>query len=144
MRGDGIRYQGALVREGRLLLIQYQPRVGEPFWMFPGGGRESETPEECVAREMFEETSVRVEVERQLLDQAATGDRLYRTWRTYLCSADQGEPRPGSEPGNEHLGFIRAVGWFDLALPDAWDPSLVADPITFPQVVRIRARLGYR
>jgi len=68
VRGDGVRYQGALVRQGTLLLIEYQERTGRTFWLFPGGGRESETAEECVAREMREETGLRVAVGRRMLD----------------------------------------------------------------------------
>jgi 8-oxo-dGTP pyrophosphatase MutT (NUDIX family) len=142
MRGDGIRYQGAVVRKGHLLLIEYRPRQGDAFWMLPGGGREDETPEQCVARELFEETGLRVEVRRHLLDEPASGDTTYRIWRTFLCSAATGEARPGSEPGADHLGNISAVRWFDLSDESGWEPSLRHDPITYGQAVKIRALLA--
>ena len=143
VRGDGIRYQGAVVRGGQLLLIRYRPSSGEPFWLFPGGGREDETPEECVARELHEETGLRVQVERLLLEVAADEEGIYRVWRTYLCSAEEGEARPGFEPGDEHMGSIIAVGWFDLSDQDSWNADLVSDSIAYPQLEKIRTLLGY-
>ena len=143
MRGDGVRYQGAVVREHRLLLIKYQPHSGDAFWLLPGGGREEETPEECVSRELHEETGLRVHVERVLLEEPAGDDALYYAWRTYLCSAAEGDAQPGSEPEAQHLGFISAVGWFDLANESSWDGELKEDSITYPQVMKIRALLGY-
>ena len=38
---------------------------------------------------------------------------------------------------------ITAVAWFDLRDPAAWDPHVLADPITRPQIEQIRAALGY-
>ena len=143
VRGDGVRYQGAVVRGQWLLLIQYQPRSGEPYWLLPGGGREDETPEECVARELQEETGLCVQVEQLLLEEPVAKDTLYRTRHTYLCSAAEGDARPGSEPGMEYLGFISAVRWFDLADEGSWGAELVRDPITYAQVAKIRAMLGY-
>ncbi|MFZ4296915.1 NUDIX hydrolase [Streptomyces cinereoruber] len=54
---------GAVVREdGRLLAIR---RADNGTWELPGGVLElGETPQEGVVREVFEETGVRVEVER--------------------------------------------------------------------------------
>ncbi len=144
VRGDGVRYQGAIVRDDCILLLRYKPKLGEPFWMLPGGGREDETAEECVVREMHEETGLEVRVKRILLSQAAPQDRLYREWRTYLCTATAGEAKTGIEPGTQHLGSIAEVRWFDLREESLWDDVLRNDRITYPQLTRIRARLGYR
>lgn len=52
----------ALIDDDRVFLIQ---RAYEPFanlWTLPGGRREAgETPEECVRRELFEETGLLVD-----------------------------------------------------------------------------------
>ena len=143
MRGDGIRYQGAVVRGQQLLLIKYQPHSGDGFWLFPGGSREKETPEECVARELHEETGLHVEVGRILLEEPGRDDGLYYLWRTYLCTAEDGDPQPGVEPEAEHQGFISEVGWFDLADVTSWNPELQGDSITSPQVLKLRAILGF-
>jgi 8-oxo-dGTP pyrophosphatase MutT (NUDIX family) len=51
---------GFVVNDGKLLVVQMK-RTGK-FW-FPGGGLDKgETLEECVKREVWEETGIRVEV----------------------------------------------------------------------------------
>ena len=64
------RIQGAIVRQDQLLLIQHRHHpTGQSYWLLPGGGIEGdETEEECVIREMKEETDLDVRVERLLLD----------------------------------------------------------------------------
>ena len=52
-----VRYQGAVVRKGHILLVRQ--RFGSEYecWNVPGGGREDEeTEEQCVVREIKEET----------------------------------------------------------------------------------------
>lgn len=144
-----IRYQGAIVRDHQLLLIRHQDHGagGRTYWLLPGGGREGdETEEACVAREMSEETGLTVTVERLLLDEPTVNPgAVYQRRRTYLCAAEHGEAQPGYEPeleASEVYGIVE-VRWFDLRAADAWDPLMVADPITHPQVRRIQAALGY-
>ena len=53
-----IRYQGAVIHDDHILLIQHRHYAsGHSYWLLPGRGREGdETPEECVQREVREET----------------------------------------------------------------------------------------
>ena len=141
-----VRYQGALVRDHQLLLIRHRDHAtGRSYWVLPGGGREDdETEEACVAREMSEEVRLAVAVERLLLEETELGG-VYQRRRTYLCTAPTGQPAPGYEPeveAAEVYGIVE-VRWFDLRDLSTWDPLAVADPITYPQVMRIRAVLGY-
>jgi 8-oxo-dGTP pyrophosphatase MutT (NUDIX family) len=144
-----IRYQGAIVRNHHLLLIRHQDHAadGRTYWLLPGGGRETdETEEACVAREMSEETGLDVTVERLLLDETTEATaRVYQRRRTYLCRADRGEAQPGYEPEPEVSAMygIVEVRWFDLRDAAGWDPLMTADAITYPQVRRIQAALGY-
>ena len=141
-----IRYQGAIVRDHHLLLIRHRDHgTGRSYWVLPGGGREDgETEEACVAREMSEEVGLAVTVERLLLEETELGG-VYQRRHTYLCSAPDGEAQPGYEPEAEaaEVYGIAEVRWFDLRDPASWDPLVVADRITHPQVMRIRAALGY-
>ena len=140
------RYQGAIVHNDHLLLICYQPINGNAYWLFPGGGREDETEEACVIREMYEETHLHVRVERLLFERASSNeDGFYRRHKTYLCSPISGEPRPGREPepGAAGLGDIVAVAWLDLRDESSWDEAVTNDAITYPQLVEVRAALGY-
>ncbi len=75
-----IRYQGAIVREDHILLIKHRHHAdGRDYWLIPGGGIEDgETEEQCVQREMREETNLEVVVERLVLEQTAwPDDQIY-------------------------------------------------------------------
>src|SRR5690242_16904610 len=65
-----IRYQGAVIRDDHILLIQHRHYAnGHSYWLLPGGGREGDaTPEACAQREVREATHLHVEVDRHLLD----------------------------------------------------------------------------
>lgn len=143
-----VRYQGAIVRDGHLLLIQHTPHNSERgFWLFPGGGIEpGETEEACVVREMQEETCLTVRIERLLLEEPVTHTQaVYQQRKTYLCSVVSGEAAPGYEPEEEASAAygITAVCWVDLSNPDGWPPEVKADGITYPQLLSVRSALGY-
>lgn len=63
------RCQGLIIKDHKILLIQHsQNSTGRSFWVIPGGGLDgSETEEECVIREMKEETNLDVKTERWFL-----------------------------------------------------------------------------
>jgi 8-oxo-dGTP pyrophosphatase MutT (NUDIX family) len=141
------RYQGAIVRDRCLLLIKHCHYAdGHNYWLLPGGGREDgESEEQAVRREMREETNLDVRVERLLIDPPVPGmDDKYRV-KTYLCTPVGGEASPGYEPEPDaaEAYAIAEVRWFDLSDPSSWDPQMVSDSITFPQVQRVRSLLGY-
>ena len=52
------RYQAAIMIGSQILLIRHEEHNhGRTYWLLPGGGREDgESEEECVIREMREET----------------------------------------------------------------------------------------
>jgi len=142
-----IRYQGAILRDHHLLLIKHRHHAdGHDYWVVPGGGLEAgETEEQCVRREMLEETHLVVRVERLLLDEAADTGGEYARYKTYLCAPISGEARPGYEPEPEaaEAYSISDVGWFDLRDEAQWDKQVLADAVTYPLVKRIKHALGY-
>ncbi|WP_336159909.1 NUDIX hydrolase [Amycolatopsis sp. VC5-11] len=70
-----VSIKGVLVRDGRVMLLRNE----RDEWELPGGRIEpSETPEECVAREIAEETGLRVDV-KTILD----------SWIYYIPIADK-------------------------------------------------------
>lgn len=145
------RYQAAVLRNTELLLLRYEldgaarrdaaamgRRTG--WWMFPGGGREEgESEEECVVRELREETHLEVRVERLLYD-APTLTGPYRNRRCFLCSIVTGEPQPGHEP--EASGTITEVRWVDLHQEATWPPGLRQDDVAYEQIDRVREGLS--
>ena len=127
------RYQGAIIRDHHILLLkQIEHASGRSYWQIPGGGIEpGETEEQCVQREMLEETGLHVQVHSLLLDEPSTPGAIYQRWKTYRCSILAGEARSGCEPEAVYAdaySFIE-IGWFDLRYP-----------IT---LYRVRAALGY-
>ena len=75
--------------EGRVLLLRHTYRPGRP-WGLPGGGlRPRETLEDCLRREMREETGLEVEV-LQLLSGAAHRDRKLVDM-IFVCRLREGE-----------------------------------------------------
>ena len=141
------RIQGAIVRQHHVLLIQHRHRpTGHSYWLLPGGGLDGdETEEECVVREMKEETGLKVRVERLILDEPAPPDGADRRRRTYLCRPVSGVAKPGYEPEPEAAAAysITAVQWLDLRDESGWEEGIRQDPFTYPQLARLRELLGY-
>jgi 8-oxo-dGTP diphosphatase len=142
-----IRYQGAIIKDDHILLIMHHAlRTGETYWVVPGGGiLEGETEEECVVREMKEETNLEVEVVELLIDEPTLPGDPYKRTKTFLCKPVGGEEAPGYEPEIEAASVyaISDVKWFDLTEPVEWGQKLVEDPFTYPTMQKIRQILGY-
>jgi 8-oxo-dGTP pyrophosphatase MutT (NUDIX family) len=142
-----IRYQGAIIRDHHVLLLkQTEHASGRSYWQIPGGGIEpGETEEQCVQREMLEETGLSVQIDSLLLDEPSTPDAIYQRWKTYRCAILAGEARPGSEPEAEYADAysFTEVGWFDLRHPTSWNMPLGASPFVYSWLQRIQAALGY-
>ena len=140
-----IRYQAVIFKDHRVLLLRIEEE-GQAFWVIPGGGREgSESEEECVIREVWEETHLQVEVERLILDEKVPQDPFYDRHKTYLCQIVGGVARPGIEPElGDAESPIKDIGWFDLRAVDSWDALGASPPFAFSLLKRIRERLGYK
>ena len=141
-----IRYQAAILHNGEILLIQHREHTGgRSYWLLPGGGREAdETPEQCLTREVSEETGLTITVEHLLLDDPAPPGDVYQRLRTYLCRPSTFAASPGMEPETEAAALYRiaATEWVPLNDETVWDPHVVTDPLTAPLLRRIRAALA--
>lgn len=143
------RYQGAILDGGRLLLLrQVEHATGRRYWVVPGGGIDpGESEEDCVRREMREETGLTVAIERLLLDEPCPPGVLYRRSKTYACTIVDGEPQPGHEPESEFADAyaFTDVGWFDLNDPAAWDETTRQPDSAHAHgfLLSVRAALGY-
>lgn len=139
------RYQGAIIRDHQILLIKHQENdTGRSYWILPGGGIEpGETEEDCLRREMKEETNLDVDVVSLLMQEPAKG--VYRTRKTYHCKSLYGEAQPGYEPETDAAAWysIVEVKWFDLRDESGWDTELTNDSITYRQLQQVRQKLGY-
>lgn len=142
------RYQGAIIRDHHILLIKHREHAsGRSYWLFPGGGIEpGETGEECVRREMKEETNLDILVTSLLSEEPERSGVAYQTVKTYLCEITNGEASVGIEPEHEvlmgHYNIVE-VKWFDLRSEEKWDTELVKDLIIYLPLQSIRRKLGY-
>ena len=98
-QGRDIRYQAVIFKDHHVLLLKIEDN-GKAVWVIPGGGREgSESEEECVIREVWEETHLQVEIERLILNEKVPQDPFYDRHKTYLCQIVGGVAQnPGLNP----------------------------------------------
>lgn len=140
------RYQAAIIAGHCVLLLKvHNPETNRQFWMIPGGGREGgESEEDCVRREVKEETGLDVVVER-LLNEEQIDDpmRVYRRKKTYLCRIAGGTLAPGCEPEAESFKII-TTGWFDLRDESGWEELALRDSKTMHTLRSLQHCLGYR
>jgi ADP-ribose pyrophosphatase YjhB (NUDIX family) len=141
-----IRYQAAIVKNDHVLLAQMRTPDGRVIWLPPGGGREgNETPEECILREVQEETGLTVRVERLLFTSPDMPGGAYDFLHTYLCHPVSGTAQAGIEPETEFMPvlLIQDLDWFYLRNPATWGPEDELGVITIPWLERLRSELGY-
>lgn len=82
-----VRLVGILVKDNKILLL-HRIKNGKEYYVFPGGGlEEGETKVEGVKREIKEETSLEVDIDRLLyIHDYSSNQQLY-----YLCKYIKGE-----------------------------------------------------
>jgi 8-oxo-dGTP diphosphatase len=132
--------RGIVVHDGRLLLME-RWRPGMHYFSIPGGGIEAgETDEETVAREIYEETTLTVKVERKVLEMH---DGKYQH-RIYLCHYLNGEPQLSSHaPELVHMTAKNRFkpGWVLVKqLPEL--PFTYWQPIKRPLIDGLRDGFG--
>jgi ADP-ribose pyrophosphatase YjhB (NUDIX family) len=141
------RYQGAVILNNHILLIKHRQYTdGFEYWLLPGGGREEgETEEECVQREIKEETNLDVVIERLLLETTGQPNTTYQLYKTYLCKPLTTNAQPGYEPEPEasEVYEISEVGWFDLRDEKNWPTDQVFKHFFYPKLKKIQKLLGY-
>ncbi len=97
-----------LIENGKLLLIKraYDPFAGQ--WALPGGRiDDNETAEDCLVREMKEETNLEVELVKFTgLYSDPNRDPRGVIAAAYLVKRLSGDPKAGDDAGE--------VAWFDL------------------------------
>jgi ADP-ribose pyrophosphatase YjhB (NUDIX family) len=100
-------------QDKRILLVKTTYNRFHP-WGLPGGGLEyGETADEALVREMYEETNLRIEIERFLFVKTWKPDRvgLY-----YRCRVASGEFQPSDEVSE--LGYFSQDELPDVRLED--------------------------
>jgi 8-oxo-dGTP diphosphatase len=92
-----IRAAGIVIKDNKILLM-YRKKDNEEYWVFPGGGVENnETVEQAVLRELKEETTIDIKIEKLLYHHILKNNDLSHDSDQYfyLCSYISGEPKLG-------------------------------------------------
>ena len=79
--------------DNKILLIK---RRDVPVWVLPGGGIETESPEDACIREVMEETNYKVEITKKIGEYTPI-NRLTRFTHLFLCKTISGKPKISSE-----------------------------------------------
>src|SRR5262249_2014633 len=103
-----------------------------------------ESPEECIEREVLEETNLTVKAVRFLGDCPDISGGSYERLHTYLCEVNSGEASPGFEPEEEAAAeyAISALDWLSLHERSKWE-EIGLDGFSYGIVSRITEQLGY-
>jgi len=119
-----IRSLGIVIKEGKTVLIHRRVQ-GNEYLVFPGGGVENgETKEEAAIREVNEETSLTVKVEKLLYVLVGENTEHY----FYLCSYLSGEAKREEDVTGEEEGDSKIPFWCEM--------NKLKDLIVYPLEVR--------
>lgn len=95
----------AIVIKDGSLLVMHRNKFGKEYETLPGGNIEiGETTEQALLRELSEETSILVEVDRLVFIEQA-GDP-YGTQYIYLCKYISGEPQLAADSEEAHINKL--------------------------------------
>ena len=106
--------------EGRIFATQRGYGEWKDYWEFPGGKMEpSESPEEALRREIWEELVTRIAVERLVETVEWDYPRFHLTMHCYLCRVESGRLELKEHEAARWLApeELENVGW----LPADWE-----------------------
>ena len=130
-----VRYQAAVLQDGYILLVKQRGENGYEWWNVPGGGLEAnETEEQCIVREVKEETNLKVQIDRLLIDGPSHRHSSYQRFKTYLCFPIEGAARADDAESFD-------VKWFNLSDESQWRLEVVNNETTFVMLQRIKSAL---
>lgn len=126
--GREVRCQGVILKGNRILALrQFNDLRQEEYWMLPGGGLENqETIEECIIREVKEETNLDVEIKDILFDTPGTGIDVYKRHVTFLCEVKDGSFEKIGKETDSHRRILELV-WCSLEDEENWNEYLLRE-----------------
>lgn len=109
---------GALIKDKKILMVLHRHSDVE-YWTLPGGEIESsETPEQTIVREFFEETNIKVKVIKFAFDEYLDNGNICRCFFVEELFPDQTailgfDPEEIDLPENKKM--LQDIKWFDLS-----------------------------
>ncbi|WP_299821659.1 NUDIX hydrolase [uncultured Pontibacter sp.] len=112
-----VRVCGICIKNDKLLLVQHDHTIGnKALWAPPGGGLHyGETMQQCLKREVLEETGLQVEVNRFLFMNEFLQPPLHALEFFFEVSITAGEPVTGTDPeAPADQQLIKQVKWLPI------------------------------
>ena len=109
-----VRCQGVILKNDAILILGHYNKIrNESFWLLPGGEKEvGETEDECLIREIKEETNLDVVI-KQVLFNEVINNWGYHRYITYLCIPLSGSIEKIGNETNKHK-IITEIIWQPL------------------------------
>lgn len=119
----------AIITKGDEILLIHRRKNGEEYFVLPGGGIEdTETPEEAMEREVYEETGLKVTTTHSGFEVTdINGKKVY----VYYVDVEAGIP----ELIGEEKEYSHEADWYN---PEWFDISIINQPNVYPVPARIR------
>ncbi|WP_426350655.1 NUDIX domain-containing protein [Alloiococcus sp. CFN-8] len=139
--GRVVRCQAVVLKDDKILVLrQYNYKRQKEYWLLPGGGlEENETTEQCILRELREETGLKVEIKEILFDEPGNGFDPYQRYVTFLCT-----PLKDSvgAAGNETVSYrkILELKWISATDEKQWNKYILTEQF-YPSMKKIKDRL---
>lgn len=136
-----VRCQAVIIKNDRILVLrQYNHKRSEEYWMLPGGGLETnESEEECIKREIKEETNLDIDIKMKLFDDSGLGNDVYKRYVTFLCTPiTSSSQRVGSE--NDSYREILELVWISFTEEKEWNEYIITDQF-YPSMSEIKKKL---
>lgn len=118
----------AIILHDNQLLVMFRRKNGREYYTLPGGGIEQdETSEQAVIREIKEETTLDVTIDRQIYEHHYDdGTKQY----FFLCRYAAGDPRMPETAPERRYG---ADNYYELQW---WPIEKLATPLLYPLEIR--------
>ena len=125
-----VRAVAIIINEKDQVLLIWRRKKDKEYYVFPGGGVEDkETVKEAVLREVDEETTLQIKIERLLYRHRYIGDS---DQFFYLCSYVSGQPTLGE--ANEKEKMSKSTD--DLYKPQWVELNQLKDLLIYPLEIR--------
>jgi 8-oxo-dGTP pyrophosphatase MutT (NUDIX family) len=135
-----VRCQGVILKNDSILILEHFNNIrDEKFWFLPGGGMElGESEEECLHRELKEETNLDVEINHVLFDDIKYG-LDYKRYVTFLCTPLANSIEKIGNESNEYKKITKLT-WLSINDEESW--SIIQNKEQFyPSLKQIKDKI---